>query len=59
MVSRPKNLDGKRVLIVGLGATATDIARGLVGIAKSIFISHRNGCLMVRVAHVRLGPQSR
>ncbi|EGR44135.1 uncharacterized protein TRIREDRAFT_70988, partial [Trichoderma reesei QM6a] len=43
------NLDGKRVLIVGLGATATDIARGLVGIAKSIFISHRNGCLMVRL----------
>ncbi|PTB63267.1 FAD/NAD(P)-binding domain-containing protein [Trichoderma citrinoviride] len=36
-----------RVLIVGLGATATDIARGLVGIAKSISISHRNGCLML------------
>ncbi|KAL6856409.1 flavin monooxygenase-like protein [Trichoderma novae-zelandiae] len=44
---RPKNLDGKRVLIVGLGATATDIARGLVGIAKSILISHRHGCLML------------
>ncbi|KAL7805761.1 flavin monooxygenase-like protein [Trichoderma gracile] len=47
---RPKNLDGKRVLIVGLGATATDIARGLVGIAKSISISHRNGCLMLPFA---------
>ncbi|UKZ58343.1 hypothetical protein TrVGV298_012211 [Trichoderma virens] len=43
----PKNLDGKRVLIVGLGATATDIARGLVGRANHVFISHRNGCLML------------
>ncbi|KAL7941259.1 flavin monooxygenase-like protein [Trichoderma barbatum] len=44
---RPKNLNGKRVLIVGLGATATDIARGLVGIASQVSISHRNGCLVL------------
>ncbi|KAL7907601.1 flavin monooxygenase-like protein [Trichoderma velutinum] len=42
-----KNLDGKRVLIVGLGATATDIARGLAGKANQIFISHRTGCIML------------
>lgn len=35
------------MLIVGLGATATDMARGLAGIAKDIFISHRNGCVVV------------
>ncbi|PTB35562.1 hypothetical protein M441DRAFT_84461 [Trichoderma asperellum CBS 433.97] len=44
---KPDNVEGKRVLIVGLGATATDIARGLVGIAKEIYISHRHGCLVL------------
>ncbi|KAH8120777.1 dimethylaniline monooxygenase (N-oxide forming) [Trichoderma asperellum] len=44
---KPENVEGKRVLIVGLGATATDIARSLVGIAKEIYISHRHGCLVL------------
>ncbi|KAL6788815.1 flavin monooxygenase-like protein [Trichoderma sp. SZMC 28012] len=43
----PKSFDGKRVLVVGLGSTATDIARGLAGRASQVFISHRNGCLML------------
>ncbi|KAL7965568.1 flavin monooxygenase-like protein [Trichoderma sp. SZMC 28014] len=44
---KPDDAKGKRVLIVGLGATATDMAKGLAGIAKEIFISHRNGCVVL------------
>ncbi|KAL7931393.1 flavin monooxygenase-like protein [Trichoderma chlorosporum] len=42
-----KNFDGQRVLIVGLGATATDIARDLTDRANQVLISHRRGCIML------------
>ncbi|KAL7921228.1 flavin monooxygenase-like protein [Trichoderma austrokoningii] len=44
---KPDDAKGKRVLIVGLGSTATDMARGLAGIAKEIYVSHRNGCVVL------------
>jgi cation diffusion facilitator CzcD-associated flavoprotein CzcO len=42
-----KPFEGKRVVILGLGATACDIAVGLVGHAKHVWISHRDGAFIV------------
>ncbi|KAF2734132.1 FAD/NAD(P)-binding domain-containing protein [Polyplosphaeria fusca] len=39
---RPKDFDGKRVMIVGLGNTAADTATQLVGHASRIWISNRH-----------------
>lgn len=38
---------GQNVLLVGLHATSQDVAKCLVGHAKQVYISHRNGVVIV------------
>ena len=44
----PAQYKGKNVLLVGLHASAQDVAVGLKGVANKIYGSHKNGLLMVR-----------
>lgn len=46
---RPESWAGKRVLVVGFGNTAADIAGVLVGVAKHVYLSHRSGAIVVRL----------
>lgn len=39
---------GKRVLVVGFGNTAADIAGVLAETAEKVYISHRSGAIVVR-----------
>jgi dimethylaniline monooxygenase (N-oxide forming) len=43
----PEKFDGKNVLLVGLHATSVDVTTMLHGHAKQVYLSHRNGLLMV------------
>jgi dimethylaniline monooxygenase (N-oxide forming) len=43
----PEKFDDQNVLIVGLHASAQDVACALQGHAKQIYLSHRNGVLLV------------
>lgn len=43
----PEQYDGKNILLVGLHATTQDVVKMLAGHAKQVYISHRNGILMV------------
>lgn len=45
---RPEGWAGKRVLVVGFGNTAADIAGVLVGVATHVYLSHRSGAIVVR-----------
>lgn len=45
---RPKDFEGCKVLVVGLGNTGADTASTLVGHAEKIYASHRAGALVVR-----------
>ncbi|KAF7973664.1 hypothetical protein HWV62_14638 [Athelia sp. TMB] len=40
---RPSDFAGKRVVVLGLGCTAADVATSLVGHASTIHIAHRRG----------------
>ncbi|KAJ5521625.1 hypothetical protein N7527_005740, partial [Penicillium freii] len=43
----PERWAGKRVLVVGFGNTAADIAGVLVGNAKHVYLSHRGGAIVL------------
>ncbi|PLB48451.1 dimethylaniline monooxygenase 3 [Aspergillus steynii IBT 23096] len=43
----PQGWTGKRVLVVGFGNTAADIAGDLVGVAKHVYLSHRGGAIVL------------
>lgn len=43
----PEKFDGQNVLIIGLHASAQDVACALQGHAKQVYLSHRNGVLLV------------
>lgn len=47
---RPKRFVGKRVLVVGLGNTGADIAMDLVGHAREVYVSHRQGTYIVSIS---------
>lgn len=47
---RPETFQGQRVLLVGLHASAQDVAIGLSGHAAQLYASHRNGVVLVRGA---------
>ncbi|KAK2597936.1 hypothetical protein N8I77_012688 [Diaporthe amygdali] len=44
---RPESFKDQRVLIVGLHASAQDVASGLVGHAAQLYASHRNGVVLL------------
>lgn len=44
----PSNYDGQRMLLIGLHATAQDVAKALHGHAEKLYITHRNGIILVR-----------
>ncbi|KAJ5345342.1 hypothetical protein N7452_003346 [Penicillium brevicompactum] len=44
---RPGDWAGKRVLVVGFGNTAADIACELAGTADKVYLSHRNGSIVL------------
>ncbi|CAG8212709.1 unnamed protein product [Penicillium salamii] len=44
---RPEEWAGKRVLVVGFGNTAADVACELAGTAEKVYLSHRNGSIVV------------
>lgn len=44
----PATFTKKRVLVVGFGNTAADVATSLIGHASKIYISHRHGAFVVR-----------
>jgi dimethylaniline monooxygenase (N-oxide forming) len=50
---RPSQYNGKNVLIVGLHATAQDVAVGLFGHANKLYVSHRNGVLLVSISRLK------
>jgi dimethylaniline monooxygenase (N-oxide forming) len=50
---RPSQYSGKNVLIVGLHATAQDVAVGLFGHANKLYVSHRNGVLLVSISRFK------
>ncbi|SPO07500.1 related to flavin depend monooxygenase that catalyses the oxidation of rubrofusarin to 9-hydroxyrubrofusarin [Cephalotrichum gorgonifer] len=43
----PEPFKGRKVLIVGFGSTGADTATTLVGYADKIYVSHRNGVMIV------------
>lgn len=45
----PSKYDGQNVLLVGLHATAQDVAKTLEGHAKKLYLAHKNGLILVRV----------
>jgi dimethylaniline monooxygenase (N-oxide forming) len=47
---RPEEFEGCRVMTVGLGNTAADIATGLVGVAGQVYLSHRKGSYVVSLS---------
>ncbi|KAI8168020.1 Monooxygenase [Colletotrichum sp. SAR 10_70] len=44
---RPEEFKGKRVLVVGFGNSGADTAVSLIGHAKNIYISHREGAYVI------------
>jgi dimethylaniline monooxygenase (N-oxide forming) len=46
-LSRPEVFKGKNVLVVGFGNTGADTAVSLAGVANKIYLSHRDGVLIV------------
>ncbi|KAK2770642.1 dimethylaniline monooxygenase 2 [Colletotrichum kahawae] len=43
----PENFKGKRVLVVGFGNSGADTAVSLIGHAKKIYLSHREGAYVI------------
>ena len=46
---RPEPFQGKRVVVIGMGSTATDTVVDLVGSASEVYMSHRSGGRIVGV----------
>ncbi|KAL2419358.1 Monooxygenase aurF [Exophiala dermatitidis] len=44
---RPEAFKNQRVMVVGLGNTAADVATVLVGTAAKVYLSHRQGSIML------------
>lgn len=55
---RPETYKAQRVLLVGLHASAQDVASGLSGHAAQVYVSHRNGVVMVRLRKALVWPSS-
>ncbi len=53
--SRMSEFDGQNVLLIGMHATAQDVTCELSGHAKKVYLSHRNGVVLVP----RYGPDNR
>jgi dimethylaniline monooxygenase (N-oxide forming) len=49
---QPSQYKGKTVLIIGLHATTQDVAVALSGHASKLYVSHRNGLVMVSILRV-------
>lgn len=47
IVISPEVLAGKRVMILGFGNTAADMATELSKIASQVYLSHRHGAIIV------------
>lgn len=45
---RPETFKDQRVLLIGLHASAQDVAASLLGHAAQLYVSHRNGVTLVR-----------
>lgn len=45
---RPETFKDQRVLLIGLHASAQDVASSLLGHARQLYVSHRNGVTLVR-----------
>lgn len=45
--NRPDKWAGKKVLVVGFGNTAADIAGVLADVAEKVYLSHRRGAVVV------------
>ena len=45
--SRPEAFKDSKVMVVGLGNTAADVATVLVGHAEKVYLSHRQGSIVV------------
>ncbi|KAK5730031.1 hypothetical protein LTR17_011434 [Elasticomyces elasticus] len=43
----PEKFRNKTVVVVGMANTAVDTATGLVGVAKKVYLAHRNGCALL------------
>jgi dimethylaniline monooxygenase (N-oxide forming) len=43
----PQKFQNKRVLVLGVGNTAADTATSLVGIAQEVYLSHRDGAVVL------------
>ncbi|KAK4899215.1 hypothetical protein LTR27_003446 [Elasticomyces elasticus] len=43
----PERFRNKTVVVVGMANTAVDTATGLVGVAKIVYLAHRNGCALL------------
>lgn len=48
--------EGKNVLLVGMHATTQDVTATLHGHASKVYISHRNGLVMVNISSNNLSP---
>jgi dimethylaniline monooxygenase (N-oxide forming) len=44
---RPKDYEGKRVMVVGFSNSAADTATQLVGVASRVYMAHRHGARVV------------
>ena len=44
---RPKDYEGKRVMVVGFSNSAADTATQLVGVADKVYMAHRHGARIV------------
>jgi len=47
MITSPQRYAGKRVVILGLSASASDVANNIVPVAAKVFLSHRRGALLI------------
>ncbi|KAG9777500.1 hypothetical protein KCU88_g4528, partial [Aureobasidium melanogenum] len=47
---RPEAFKNQRVMVVGLGNTAADVATVLVGTAAKVYLSHRQGSIVLQMA---------
>jgi dimethylaniline monooxygenase (N-oxide forming) len=55
---QPSRFKGQNVLLIGLHATAQDIAMSLCEHASKVYISHRTGLIMVRIAAILVPCQA-
>jgi dimethylaniline monooxygenase (N-oxide forming) len=51
---RPREYEGKRVMVVGFSNSAADTATQLAGVASKVYMAHRHGARVVRPPHFSL-----